>query len=159
MAWGRNTCGNWGKLDNIQSTWFFIILFCFSYLCMHSGLTHLIFSFSSQRSYTICARWLLLLLMRSFCLDLYQKHPSMISFSLSHSYFCLMCSIMKLFHFCLMQEKCLYKIYSKNRCDAPNSYRDKAPSFVSWLAAYQAPYYRHFQKDPFAVSSEWICEY
>lgn len=57
----------------------FALAYFFRYLCMHSGLTHLISSFSSQRSYTICARWLLLLLMRSFCLDLYQKHPSMIS--------------------------------------------------------------------------------
>lgn len=77
--------------------------FCRILLCMYTCLTDLIVFFSSRRSCTTCAKWLLLLRMRSFFLDLFPKHPSMISISLSSCcsvslIYLSTCSIIKLFN-------------------------------------------------------------
>lgn len=74
---------------------------------MHAQLfnTFYLFVLSSQRSCIICAKWLSLLLMRSFCLDLYQRHQSMISTflsfaALSHSSLCAALSSYSIFFSC-----------------------------------------------------------
>lgn len=76
--------GNWTTY-RVRVVWIVMLMYLISldifFFCVHKCLTRFIFFFSSQRSCTTCAKWLLLLLMRSFYSDLFQKHPSTICLS------------------------------------------------------------------------------
>lgn len=127
------------------------------------GLTKIFFFvIFSQRSYITCVKWRLLLLMLNFCLDLYQMRQSTLSLSLSSFLYLFTSCRVTEFSFSFldsMKKKFHNKICSENRCNAPCSSWDEAPSFISWLASYQAPYFGYFETDPSTVSSTWICEY